>query len=494
MKKWAHLLKQLLQCSDTKLIVLANVLGYDTSYISKWCNGSKIPSAKNIHDIHKKMSSIFAKEIIENKHGTQFFLEFDLDLPKENEFMNSVEFIENKIYNLLNQTYYQENPTSKPIQEEEIKFVVGKDEISFFLEEKLKTIFLKTNIPKIEIFLTVDFSNANIYSILSLLSNLKKEDTNIELSLGLNLKNLDNDSEKVLNKLFYILNCYINLNIELYHNSRFKNMNTILIKDHFAFQFSLDVQGDIQALTWVNNKLLLSKLSHFVLNGFRKEDKILGLANTRKLQKEGYRTNFYTSDFYNFFLVHGFEFLLPSAIIDNIADYAKNNKFSEQDLISILRVKIAWEEIFEKSSINFFILKSSILRYLEKGELTYMNINYKTSVEERKKHCEYAIELLEKNTNIHFYVIEDEFVDKTNILFNIGVFGNCKKMFFKNYYNLSQKKEPYFSLINNSKILEKINQFFDNIRESEYCIEYTADELKALWDKYGRMLFRLTEL
>ncbi|MDC7955231.1 hypothetical protein PKF05_05190 [Fusobacterium simiae] len=67
-------------------------------------------------------------------------------------------------------------------------------------------------------------------------------------------------------------------------------------------------------------------------------------------------------------------------------------------------------------------------------------------------------------------------------------------MFFKNYYNLSQKKEPYFSLINNSKILEKINQFFDNIRESEYCIEYTADELKALWDKYGRMLFRLTEL
>lgn len=62
MENYSHLLKQLLQFSDTKAIILANVLGYDISYISKWCNGAKIPSAKNLHVIHKKMSALLQKK------------------------------------------------------------------------------------------------------------------------------------------------------------------------------------------------------------------------------------------------------------------------------------------------------------------------------------------------------------------------------------------------------------------------------------------------
>lgn len=494
MESYSHLLKQLLQFSDTKAIILANVLGYDISYISKWCNGAKIPSAKNLHAIHKKMSALFAKEIANNKQETSFFLEFNLDLPKEKDSMRDREFLESSIHNLLTQAYYQENPNPEITQEEDIKFVVGKEEISVFFEKKFKPLFLQGNISKLEIFMTLDFTVTDVSEILSLFSKLKWEDTSVYISLGVNLEQLEENSHKKMNQLFHILNRYINLNIEIYSNKHFQNMNTILVKDYFAFQYSLDSLGEIQSLTWIQNKLFLHSLSRFTLDAFKKEDKLLGLVNTKKLQKEGYRTTFYTSDSYNFFLVQGFEFLLPPTIIDNIANYAKEKKYSEQDLISILKVKIAWEEIFENSSINFFILKNSIFRYLEKGELTYMNIHYKTSIEERKMHYEYAMKILEKNPKIHFHVIEDEFVEKSNFVYNIGVFGNYKKMFFKNYYNLEQQKEPYFTIVNNSKILKHIHGLFDKIRLSKYCTEYHVEELKVFWEKYGNMFFRLTNL
>src|SRR3712207_9471821 len=145
MESYSHVLKQLLQFSDTKAIILANVLGYDISYISKWCNGAKTPSAKNLHIIHKKMSALFAKEIANNKQETSFFLEFNLDLPKEKDSMRDREFLESSIHNLLTQAYYQENPNPEITQEEDIKFIVGKEEISIFFEEKFKPLFLQGN-------------------------------------------------------------------------------------------------------------------------------------------------------------------------------------------------------------------------------------------------------------------------------------------------------------------------------------------------------------
>ncbi|MDK4492207.1 hypothetical protein MVQ15_09640, partial [Fusobacterium necrophorum] len=206
------------------------------------------------------------------------------------------EFLESSIHNILTQAYYQENPNPEITQEEDIKFVVGKEEISVFFEEKFKPLFLQGNISKLEIFMTLDFTVTDVSEILSLFSKLKWEDTSVYISLGVNLEQLEENSHKKMNQLFHILNRYINLNIEIYSNKHFQNMNTILVKDYFAFQYSLDSLGEIQSLTWIQNKLFLHSLSRFTLDAFKKEDKLLGLVNTQTLQKEGYRTPFYTSD------------------------------------------------------------------------------------------------------------------------------------------------------------------------------------------------------
>ncbi len=494
MSNYSHLLKHILNFLDIKFIVLANTLGYDISYISKWCNGTKIPSLKSISTIHKQMSNLFATEIIEKKKGVLFFNEFNLEFSEEKDNIQETKFLRDTILSLLNKTYYLENPILEIEEKNEINFIFGKNDILAFLEDKLKSIFQKTVSSKLEFFLTADFIFSNLTPILSLLSTLKRKDTNIYLNLGIDLKQIEVFNDKKLKKIFYLINKYANLNIELYNNSNFKNLNIFLLKNEIAFQYSLNKKGEFQYITFIEKKNILEDISINILNSFREKDIIWQLANTKKLHKEGYRTLFYTSDFFNFFLVQGFEFLLPSFIIDNIANYAKKAKYSDQDLISILKLKIAWEEIFENSSINFFILKSSIFQYLENGKLTYMNIHYQTNLEERQAHYEHAIKILEKNPNIHLYIIEDEIFNKNNLVYNIGIFGNRKKMFLKNYRNLNEKTEPYFTIIKNQKVLNCINILFTKIKNSEYCKEYSVDELKHLWKKYSNMFFRLTEI
>lgn len=494
MSHYAHLLKRLLNFLDIKFIILANTLGYDISYISKWCNGTKVPSLKNISTIHKQMSSLFAKEIIEKKKEKDFFREFHLEFPEEKDIIQEISFWENTILTLLNKMYYLENPIVEFDKKNEIDFIFGKNETSSFLEKKLKEIFQKTSSSKFEFFFTIDIMFANLHFIFSLLSNLKTKDNSIYINVGIDLKQLEVSGDKKIRKILYLMNRYADLNIELYNNYAFKNYNILLLKDEFALQYSLNKSGEFQAFTVIDNKEILNNISSVVLSSFKEKYKLWQLANTKKFHKEGYRTIFYTCDFFNFFLVQGFEFLLPSFVIDNIAAKCKKEKYPEQDLISILKIKIAWEEIFENSSINFFVLKSSMFQYLEKGKLTYMNIPYQTSVEERQAHYEHAIKILEKNPNIHLYIIEDDIFNKNHLLSNIGIFGNHKKMFFKNYHNLNEKTEPYFTIVNDQKILSQINLLFENIKKTDYCKEYTVEELKKIWNKYSNMFFRLTEI
>lgn len=491
MSSYSQLLKKLLYFSEIKFIILANTLGYDISYISKWCTGTKIPSSKSINTIHKKMSALFAKEISSKQKGRLFLVKFNLEFPKEIESIQDIDFLNNTILSLLNRTYYSENPISDFSQKEGINFIFGKDEIIYFLEEKLKNIFLQASSSKIEFYFALDFTAINVHPILFLLSNLKREEMDIQVNIGINLKLLDENSVKKMSQLLNLLNRYINLDIELYDNSGFENINFLLVKNHLALQYSTDVNGKFVGFTSIQEKTVLDRITYFMLNHFKEKNYLLRLASTKKMRKEGYRTAFYTSDYYNFFLVQGFEFLLPPSVINNIAEYAKKN-YSEQDLMNILRVKIIWEEIFENASINFFLLKSTIFRYLEKGQLTYMNIPYQMSIEERKLHFDYALKLLEKNPKIHFYVIDDEFITQNNMTYNIGIFANYKKMFFKNYYNLEKKKEPYFTIVNNKKLISNINNLFETMKESEYCVEYTIDKLKA--ERHENMFLRLTEL
>ena len=72
--KYGELLKKLIVFTNTKMAVLARETGYDISYISKWCNKGLLPTPRTISVINKKLSKVFAKEVISQEREDDFFL------------------------------------------------------------------------------------------------------------------------------------------------------------------------------------------------------------------------------------------------------------------------------------------------------------------------------------------------------------------------------------------------------------------------------------
>ena len=65
-----HFVKKLIRFTNIKLTNLAEIVGYDTSYISKWCNKGKLPAAKAAPNVNKCLADVFAREIIIQEEAT----------------------------------------------------------------------------------------------------------------------------------------------------------------------------------------------------------------------------------------------------------------------------------------------------------------------------------------------------------------------------------------------------------------------------------------
>ena len=72
MNAYGTLLKKLIRFTNIKLTNLAEIVGYDTSYISKWCNKGKLPAAKAAPNVNKCLADVFAREIIIQEEATLF--------------------------------------------------------------------------------------------------------------------------------------------------------------------------------------------------------------------------------------------------------------------------------------------------------------------------------------------------------------------------------------------------------------------------------------
>ena len=58
--EFSALLQKLIRISNVKPQVLADRMGYDVSYISKWQSGAKLPSSRNAEELFGKMAHFFA--------------------------------------------------------------------------------------------------------------------------------------------------------------------------------------------------------------------------------------------------------------------------------------------------------------------------------------------------------------------------------------------------------------------------------------------------
>ena len=494
-KNYGSILKELLCFSDTKFVVLSKAVGYDISYISKWCKNIKIPTYKNIGIINERASTIFSEEIIKQNRVKEFYRAFEIPEPIRSEDSSNNDILKNSIYDLLEAAYKKsERDLSEKaeVKQEGSKVIVGKNNVATFIRELISTT-LENSTTDIELICTMDVCKAVANMNIDLMEEYNLQDIKVNAKVGFDMNEFEENPNFHLGKIYSILNKRLNVEFDFYDNKDMDKLNIIAIKDKFAITCSLDCDGLIEVATIITDQEIVNTIYDKAISKFRIGDILIRSTDVSSLEKGGYRTEFYSNNEFQFISTRGFEFLLPSEVISDIVETAYAQGFGEDTAFLIRKLQITWEEMFEKSKINFIIVKSVLMKYIEEGEIFYTNIRYNLSVEQRKNHALKIVECMKKNSNIKIIILDDELLNYDPDFFRISAYANNKKVFLKKNLKCKQGDLPLFYTIINEKLVRYINQYLISIKDKDFCTEYDAAAIEHILEKYGTMYLRMIE-
>jgi len=493
-KSYGLIIKELLDVTDTKFTVLAKAVGYDISYISKWCNNIKIPSIKNIETVNSKLAQFFSEEVIKQGKIEDINKSFEIRQYTV-EHLAKKELLYEVIYKILETGY--KNSKSDFCQKtenttEDNKIIIGNKKITSFVTDLLRTT-IESSTDDIEIISTLDICKTTSNINPDMIEGLKMKNIRVNAKVALDMSEFESNPNFYIPRIYFILNECLNIEFDFYDNKELDKLNIIAIKNKFAIICSLNLDGIMEVATVIMEQDKVNAIYEQVSIKFRTESLLIKSTEFLGMDKGGYRTEFYSNDEFQFISTRGFEFLLPYEIINEIINDVYNQGLNEDTAFFIKKIQITWEEVFEKSKINFIILKSALMKYFEDGEIFYAEVNYKVTPEQRKKHALNVLECMRNNKDIKITVLDDELLNHKLNFFKISVYVNNRKIFLKKNRKSESNSAPLYYTIINEKFVKLINEYLTSLKDRDYCVEYDLNATERIIEKYGTMIQRILD-
>lgn len=489
---YAAVLKYFISIANIKTMLIAKVVGYDISYVSKWCSNSNLPPKKNIDGINKRLSESISAYLIEQKLVSKVAADFDKNI---NDFTNKEE-VNNLVLNILTEAYsrsYQSFYSKNSKKTKSQADVLNKEEIIASIIESINSA-IKTAANEVNMIFTSD-----------ILALLKTEDSErfdefehcnvaINIYIGIDMDELEKDIYEGFKNLYKFLNYNINVSYVLFDNKCVEKLNTFVIKDNAAYIIAVNNEGIMETAAAIYDKSAVNRIYKLTYKKITDNDILLKPSEAENLEKGGFRTKFYTAANFHFFSCNGFEFLLPFDIIENGIAKEAEERFGKKTSIFVRMLQITWEERFINANMNFYMPKSNILKYVEKGGVYYTDVYYELSVEQRQRHVRNIIECMRKNPNINLYIIDDDDLHLSEDFFNISVFFNESKFFLKKTGSAVKNNSPWYYVFANDKINEYLKIFFEELKKEPFCRRYDAEEIAEIVENNEKMMLRMLEL
>ena len=321
MREYGPLLKKLISFSGMKMSTVANLLSYDLSYISKWCNQSKLPAARIAPELNRTLSLEFSREIRARGDEERFRKYFSV----------SGEELEDGIFRLLNEAYKEsEGKGSGGYSAERAApatiLTQASDIYAFFHTELIELV--RGMEEPAEILCTLDLGSfLDTAGSEPLMAHNSASD--IRVKIGMDKNAFNSEKGRDLKALYSFLNVYHRVAFDIYDNSLMDNMNTIVVKGKLAILCALDQYNRITTAAVVQDMEKVNQIYLKLLPVFRSSPVLLHHAKAAEFNKGGYRTDFYARENYQILTVRGFEFLLPVECWGPIIQTAMEKQFEK---------------------------------------------------------------------------------------------------------------------------------------------------------------------
>ncbi len=478
MTAYGTLLRQLINFTGVKLYTVADVVGYDVSYISKWCNKDLLPAPKTAHYVGKTLGAYFAGMILKEGREDEFFELFTA--------AKAGKSLEQTIRRLLVGAY--ESSVCSKGQAGGVTLMTQRNEMRSCLRE----LFAKAMVQGGELVCTVDLLTLLKSRDFAMLSSIVAEKP-VHLHAALDLGHFLQDPEQNMRTFYEFLSRRRTCFITLYDGAGLERENILAGRGDSALLASLTGHGELDALTRVDAGPPSSQLYDTALSRLKERPLLLAPALPEDMNRGGYRTDFYSRDQFKFFSPYGFEFLLPEVLGDRLVEAVDQAGLPSSMAGVVRRLFITWDEVFQKRRIDFYLLKSTVLQYLENGELLFADIPYRMSPAERLDHLEHIKAQIKSNHGIRFIVIDDGYFSADGAP-AFSAYMNSQKLFLKRHLRCRNGDGPLFYIAHSDALIRAIGNFFDAMLEGPYCTIYDHRDVEELEARYGGMLQRMLSL
>ncbi|WP_308591480.1 hypothetical protein [uncultured Megasphaera sp.] len=157
--------------------------------------------------------------------------------------------------------------------------------------------------------------------------------------IGFCLDHIGLDKEKLrrhpeyVPRLYAVLNRFVDAEFTFYDFSSLSDANLIILKDQFVIQYSLQSQRGMMMCSYIDNPAVVHDI--YERFGVHHTPKLLTHIHSPRNDDFGYRTSFYETTRFCFFLTNGIEYLLPQEIFNRLIHEASPGRAANMERLCI---------------------------------------------------------------------------------------------------------------------------------------------------------------
>lgn len=444
-------LRKLIRGTDIKESELANALSYDTTYISKWINGSKLPSQK------------YAKSIIEQ---TAKYLSLHTAMD------NGVS------RHQIQENYYAELKSAYDIDSSYFVFQQYKnDSISFidnrmmFLQLLQDAIMQLANRGKKEISIlsTLDFFKLFGTDYKKLVNTLQSENIErIKFSIAIDTDDLQ------LNSMFYVSNLinmigrlkYIELSIVKRTPEIQRNF---IIDDLLCAQILWDRAEEFAAIFSLDKKVInqFKDSSRFIIES---AEVLMDSAGPESLKRTNVQLDSYSDKRLLLFYNEPPALLFPEELIKTFADNSRDKAYVDY----LHKLSNVFLNRTSKSQVDIITFSSVFNKYLLDGVVDVGNVRQRLNKSQIKSHMDYLSKLMKENDKVRLFLIRDVIGVSEELHKSPSIFVDSYSV---NIENSKEHPNVNYHISLNPLIRRVFQSYLEKVVEQPFCTQIFPDEL-----------------
>ncbi|MCH4167171.1 MAG: hypothetical protein LKF74_06560 [Megasphaera sp.] len=476
---YATTLKKLITFTQAKFISLANVVGYDVSYVNKWSNGTKLPSSRYVERINEELGQYFADLIIKQRKEDKFSKTFPIEIGTDTLGFAICQYLCAAYRFTLNQNRSAKGKDSCP----SIQIITGCHDTADFLADVLQNSIQNLEEDG-ELIIYGDFCTMYDAGFWEFLEPIHLTTHKLTIRVGLDLDKLETDPAYV-GYLYETLDNYLDFDFMFYDASQIAQANIIILKGIFTIQYALTLPSRFIMCTYISDEARVRDIyEKFSYVGSEKKE-LISTVSALGMDELDFRTSFYATNRFFFFLTNGFEFILPHEVFDNI-----KKQVSPEKAFSIQRLCVTWEEVLNASEITFIMPTASLLRYAESGYIYLTDVEYNLTPEERKKHIQSIFEGLRKNPRLTTAVMLPSLHGNVFKGQNLAFYSNYTTGFLKKNKKYINNDANSFYVLVNPRLHAIVLHYFQNLKNLPTYHEYTVDQLEKKYEVFKLLIER----